>query len=83
MASCSREIRYARHFPGTAAHQTSFTANANQSNECTRCLHGSLRVSQREKMIFITAEIDFYYHRIIFLPPRKLIFTTVKIQSIK
>jgi len=37
-----------RRFPGTAANQTSFTGNANQSNECTRSGQGSLRVSQGE-----------------------------------
>ena len=41
--------------------KTSFTANANQSNECTRSRHGSLQVTQGEKMIFTTVEIDFYH----------------------
>ena len=68
MASSTHEIRYVTFF-----HQTP----TNQLNECTHSWHGSLRVSQGEKMI---------------LPPCKLIFTlwnyyyfffTVEIQSIK
>ena len=68
MASSTHEIRYVTFF-----HQTP----TNQLNECMHSWHGSLRVSQGEKMI---------------LPPWKLIFTlwnyyyfffTVEIQSIK
>ena len=50
--------------------------------QCTRTRHGSLRVSQGNKiltprkLIFTTAEIDFYHHGIWILPPRKLIINT-------
>jgi len=70
MASCTREIRYRRHFPVTAARQTSFTANANQSNECTvtahvpgkevcRCHRGKKWFLPPWKLIFTTAELIF------------------------
>ena len=69
MASCTREIRYARHFPGTAAHQTSFTANANQSNECTvtaRVARKEVCGCHRGKNDFTTVVIDFYHRGIDF-----------------
>ena len=59
--------------------KTSFTANANQSNESVTLAQG--------KLIFTTVKIDFYHCgkliiitvEIDFLPPWKLIFTTVEI----
>jgi len=62
----------ARNFPGTAARQTSFTANASKSNEsvtCPRvagtevcgCYRGRNRFLPPWKLIFTTVEIDFYH----------------------
>ena len=57
-------IRHARNFLGTAARQTSFTANASQSNERVTC-----------PRVAGTEVCGCYRGRNWFLPPWKLIFT--------
>ena len=68
-------IRYARarNFPGTTASKTSFTANANQSNESVTsasvagteicaCHRGENTFLPPWKLIFTTVENCFFYH---------------------
>jgi len=52
-------------FPGSAARQKSFTANANQSNESVTVVKINIQSGTNQ---FTAVEIDFYHGALIFLP---------------